>query len=185
MNQQQIMRQVQQMQASMAQAQAEIAATEVSGSAGGGMVTATVTGTGDLKAIKIDPGAVDPDDSDIAVEQTPGNVLAATTDGGRTWTDVSPPADSYQFINPFVVDPLDSRHLFTAGTSVHEKVGGPTSWQALECARLLAGVNIVGADLVEVSPPFDPTGGTAFLGASLMFEMLCAIAVNPYRKPKP
>ncbi len=76
MNQQQIMRQVQQMQAAMAQAQAEIAATEVSGSAGGGMVTATVTGTGDLKAIKIDPGAVDPED----VEMLEDLVLAAFHD---------------------------------------------------------------------------------------------------------
>ena len=63
---------------------------------------------------------------------------------------------------------------YAPGTGTPE-VGGPNSWQALECARLLAGVNIVGADLVEVSPPFDPSGGTAFLGASLMFEMLCAI----------
>lgn len=72
---------------------------------------------------------------------------------------------------------------FAPGTGTPE-VGGPTSWTALECARLLAGVNIVGADLVEVSPPFDPSGGTAFLGVSLMFEMLCAIAVNPLRMPK-
>ena len=68
---------------------------------------------------------------------------------------------------------------FAPGTGTPE-VGGPNSWQALEVARLLAGVNIVGADLVEVSPPFDPSGGTAFLGVSIMFEMLCAIA--SYRK---
>jgi guanidinopropionase len=37
-------------------------------------------------------------------------------------------------------------------------------------------LNIVGADLVEVSPPFDQTGGTAWLGISLMFEMLCVMA---------
>ena len=79
MNQQQIMRQVQQMQAAMAQAQAEIAATEVSGSAGGGMVTATVTGTGDLKAIKIDPGAVDPED----VEMLEDLVVAAVAEARR------------------------------------------------------------------------------------------------------
>jgi DNA-binding YbaB/EbfC family protein len=78
-NQQQIMRQVQQMQAAMAQAQAEIAATEVSGSAGGGMVTATVTGTGDLKSIKIDPGAVDPDD----VEMLEDLVVAAVAEARR------------------------------------------------------------------------------------------------------
>ena len=79
MNQQQIMRQVQQMQAAMAQAQAEIAATEVSGSAGGGMVTATVTGSGDLKAIKIDRGAVDPDD----VEMLEDLVVAAVAEARR------------------------------------------------------------------------------------------------------
>jgi nucleoid-associated protein EbfC len=78
-NQQQIMRQVQQMQAAMAQAQAEIAATEVSGSAGGGMVTATVTGTGELKSIKIDPAAVDPED----VEMLEDLVVAAVAEARR------------------------------------------------------------------------------------------------------
>ncbi len=72
---------------------------------------------------------------------------------------------------------------FAPGTGTPE-VGGPTSWQALECARLLAGVNIVGADLVEVSPPFDPSGGTAFLGVSVMFELLCAMAANTLRRAK-
>ena len=86
--------------------------------------------------------------------------------------------DTYVSYDIDFVDPA-----YAPGTGTPE-VGGPTSWQALECARLLAGVNIVGADLVEVSPPFDPSGGTAFLGVSLMFEMLCAIAVNPCRKPK-
>ncbi len=79
MNQQQIMRQVQQMQAAMAQAQAEIAATEVSGSAGGGMVTATVTGSGDLKSVKIDPAAVDPED----VEMLEDLVVAAVAEARR------------------------------------------------------------------------------------------------------
>ncbi len=64
---------------------------------------------------------------------------------------------------------------FAPGTGTPE-VGGPTSWQALQVAQGLAGVNIVGADLVEVSPPFDASGGTAFLGVSLMFEMLCVMA---------
>ena len=63
---------------------------------------------------------------------------------------------------------------FAPGTGTPE-VGGPNSFEALLVARLLTGVNIVGADLVEVSPPFDQTGGTAFLGVSIMFEMLCAM----------
>jgi guanidinopropionase len=42
--------------------------------------------------------------------------------------------------------------------------------------RLLRQLNIVGADLVEVSPPLDPSGGTALTGAVLMFELLCVMA---------
>jgi len=66
---------------------------------------------------------------------------------------------------------------FAPGTGTPE-VGGPNSYQALQVCRELAGLNIVGADMVEVSPPFDATGGTAFLGVSIMFEMLCVIAAQ-------
>ena len=66
---------------------------------------------------------------------------------------------------------------FAPGTGTPE-VGGPNSFEALLCARNLDGINIVGADLVEVSPPFDASGNTAFLGVSLMFEMLCNIALS-------
>ena len=66
---------------------------------------------------------------------------------------------------------------FAPGTGTPE-VGGPNSWQALEVARLLDGVNVIGADLVEVSPPFDATGATAFLGVSIMFELLCVMAAR-------
>ena len=54
--------------------------------------------------------------------------------------------------------------------------GGPNAFQAMQVVRECHGLNIVGADLVEVSPPFDPSGGTAWLGVSLMFEMLCVMA---------
>lgn len=64
---------------------------------------------------------------------------------------------------------------FAPGTGTPE-VGGPNSFEALSVARLLEGVNIVGADMVEVSPPFDASGGTAFLGVSIMFELLCVMA---------
>jgi len=64
---------------------------------------------------------------------------------------------------------------FAPGTGTPE-VGGPNSHQALEVVRALHGLNIAGADLVEVSPPFDPGGGTAFLGMSIMFELLCVMA---------
>jgi guanidinopropionase len=61
---------------------------------------------------------------------------------------------------------------FAPGTGTPE-VGGPNSYEALKVVRELAGVNIVGADMVEVSPPFDPSSNTAFLGVSVMFELLC------------
>ncbi|MEL6316840.1 MAG: agmatinase [Pseudomonadota bacterium] len=64
---------------------------------------------------------------------------------------------------------------FAPGTGTPE-VGGPNSFQALEVVRGLRGLNLIGADLVEVSPPFDATGATAYLGASLMFELLCVLA---------
>ena len=63
---------------------------------------------------------------------------------------------------------------FAPGTGTPE-VGGPNSWQALQVCRELEGLNIVGADMVEVSPPFDTSGGTAFLGVSIMYEMLCVM----------
>ena len=58
----QLMKQAQQMQAKMAEAQAQLESAEVSGAAGGGMVQLTLNGKGDLKSIKIDKGAVDPED---------------------------------------------------------------------------------------------------------------------------
>nr|WP_277349790.1 YbaB/EbfC family nucleoid-associated protein [Planosporangium thailandense] len=70
---QQLMKQAQKMQQQMAAAQAELAETELTGTAGGGLVTVTVTGTGEVTAVKIDPKAVDPDD----VETLEDLVLAA------------------------------------------------------------------------------------------------------------
>ena len=66
---------------------------------------------------------------------------------------------------------------FAPGTGTPE-VGGPNSFEALKVGRILEGVNIIGADLVEVSPPFDQSGATAFLGVSIMFELLCNIATK-------
>ncbi|WP_294608758.1 agmatinase [uncultured Roseovarius sp.] len=78
--------------------------------------------------------------------------------------------DTYVSYDIDFVDPT-----FAPGTGTPE-VGGPNSYQALQVVRGLEGVRIVGADMVEVSPPFDTSGGTAFLGASIMFEMLCVMA---------
>jgi DNA-binding YbaB/EbfC family protein len=70
---QQLMKQAQKMQQQMAAAQAELADAELTGTAGGGLVTITIKGTGEVTAIKIDPKAVDPDD----VETLEDLVLAA------------------------------------------------------------------------------------------------------------
>jgi nucleoid-associated protein EbfC len=78
-NMQQIMKQAQKMQQQVAQAQAELAEAEVTGTAGGGLVTVTVTGLGEFKSIRIDPKAVDPDD----VETLEDLVLAAIHNGAE------------------------------------------------------------------------------------------------------
>jgi guanidinopropionase len=70
---------------------------------------------------------------------------------------------------------------FAPGTGTPE-VGGPNSFEAIQVIRHLDGLNFAGADLVEVSPPFDPSGGTAFLAASLVFELLCVMAPSATNK---
>ena len=61
-NMQQLMKQAQKMQEQMLAAQQQLTDAEVTGSAGGGLVTVTVSGTGDIKSVTIDPQAVDPED---------------------------------------------------------------------------------------------------------------------------
>lgn len=78
------------------------------------------------------------------------------------------------------IDSLDP--AFAPGTGTVE-IGGLTTWQALEIIRGCAGLNIVGGDLVEVSPPFDPSGNTALLGANLLYEMVCVLPGVKSAKP--
>ena len=78
----------------------------------------------------------------------------------------------------FDIDGIDP--AFAGGTGTPE-VGGLTVPQALELIRGLRGLNLVGADLVEVSPPYDPTGNTALLAANLLYEMLCVLPGVPVR----
>ena len=70
------------------------------------------------------------------------------------------------------IDSLDPAYAPGTGTV---EVGGLTSVQGLEIIRGMAGLNIVGGDLVEVSPPYDPSGNTALTGANFLYEMLCAL----------
>ena len=73
----------------------------------------------------------------------------------------------------FDVDGLDP--VFAPGTGTPE-VGGITTVDALRLLRGLRNLNLVGGDVVEVAPPFDQTGNTALVGATLMFEILCLLA---------
>jgi guanidinobutyrase len=72
----------------------------------------------------------------------------------------------------FDIDGLDP--AFAPGTGTVE-IGGLTVPQGLEIIRGCQGLQVVGGDLVEVSPPYDMTGNTALLGANLLFEMLCVL----------
>jgi nucleoid-associated protein EbfC len=76
-NIQQLMKQAQQLQAKMEAAQKELAASEVEGTAGGGLVKATVSGSGDIISVTIDPQAVDPDDAETLGDLVVAAVRAA------------------------------------------------------------------------------------------------------------
>lgn len=73
----------------------------------------------------------------------------------------------------FDIDSFDPAYAPGTGTA---EPGGLTSHQGLEIVRGTHGLNIIGADLVEVSPPYDTSGNTAVLGANILYEMLCAHA---------
>ncbi|OKJ66821.1 nucleoid-associated protein [Streptomyces sp. CB02261] len=74
---QQLLQQAQKMQQDLARAQEELAATEVDGQAGGGLVKATVTGSGELRGLVIDPKAVDPEDTETLADLIVAAVQAA------------------------------------------------------------------------------------------------------------
>jgi guanidinobutyrase len=78
----------------------------------------------------------------------------------------------------FDIDGIDPAYAGGTGTP---EVGGLSVPQALEIVRGCWGLNLVGADLVEVSPPYDPSGNTALLGANLLYEMLCVLPGVPRR----
>lgn len=73
----------------------------------------------------------------------------------------------------FDIDVIDPSMAPGTGTP---EIGGILPREAQALVRALRGLDIVGADVVEVSPPFDPSGMTALLGATMMFELLCVVA---------
>jgi DNA-binding YbaB/EbfC family protein len=91
-NLQQLLKQAQQMQAQMASAQEELAETEVTGSAGGGLVTATMTGALELVGVKIDPKVVDPDDIETLSDLIVAAVRAASEEARNLQQEKMGPA---------------------------------------------------------------------------------------------
>ena len=75
------------------------------------------------------------------------------------------------------------RHLdpaYAPGTGTPE-IGGLTTVQGLEIIRGCRGLDVIGGDLVEISPPYDLSGNTSMLGANLLYEMLCILPGVSYR----
>jgi guanidinopropionase len=81
----------------------------------------------------------------------------------------------------FDIDSIDP--AFAPGTGTPE-IGGLTSFEAQRLVRGLSGIDVIGGDMVEVSPPFDPSGNTALVGASILFEMLCVTAEAVARRQR-
>lgn len=79
-----LLAQAMQMQQQIAEVQAKLAATHVTGSAGGGLVRATVTGGGELVGLEIDPSVADPTDTETLADL----VLAAVRDANRASADL-------------------------------------------------------------------------------------------------
>jgi agmatinase len=82
----------------------------------------------------------------------------------------------------FDIDALDPAFAPGTGTPV---AGGLASWQALELVRGLAPLNLVGMDMVEVSPPFDHAEITALAAATLAHDWLCVLAGQAGAAPNP
>ena len=79
----------------------------------------------------------------------------------------------------FDIDSLDPACAPGTGTV---EAGGLMTNQGLEIVRGCKGLNLVGCDLVEVSPPYDSSGNTATIAANLLYEMLCVLPGVPYGK---
>lgn len=78
----------------------------------------------------------------------------------------------------FDIDGLDPAYAPGTGTP---EIGGLSVSQGLEIIRGCRGLDVIGGELVEVSPPYDTSGNTALIGASLLYEMLCVLPGVHYR----
>ena len=109
----------------------------------------------------------------LGLDAIPYEELAALGPGGFSVRVRDRVGDAPVFLS-FDIDFVDP--AFAPGTGTPE-VGGPSSREALTYVRSLAGLDFRGFDCVEVSPPFDPAGVTAFVAANACFEMLSLLAL--------
>lgn len=79
----------------------------------------------------------------------------------------------------FDIDSLDPAYAPGTGTP---EIGGFTTAEAQRMIRQLRGIDLIGADVMEVAPPFDIAGLTALAGATMMFELLCVLADAAHRR---
>lgn len=140
-------------------------------------------GTMFYKAVKM--GLIDPARSvQVGIRTTNEDTLGVNIIDAREVHEIGPEAvvarikqilgDHPTYLT-FDIDGLDPAYAPGTGTPVW---GGLTSAQAARILRDLAGINIKGGDVVEVSPPFDTTGATAIAGAHVATEILCLLEWN-------
>lgn len=117
-----------------------------------------------------------PDEHDWAIAQGI-RIIYMEEFVGRGVEDVMAEAREIVGQNPtyvtFDIDAIDPSMAPGTGTP---EIGGFTTREAQQMVRLLDGLNLVGADVVEVSPPFDLAGMTSIAGATIMFELMCILA---------
>ncbi|MFT7593446.1 MAG: agmatinase [Paracoccaceae bacterium] len=140
-------------------------------------------GTMFYKAVKM--GLVDPARSvQVGIRTSNDDTLGVNIIDAREVHEIGPVATALKIKNilgghpvylSFDIDGLDPAYAPGTGTPVW---GGLTSAQAAIILRDLAGINLKGGDVVEVSPPFDTTGATAIAGAHVATEIICLLGWN-------
>lgn len=121
---------------------------------------------------------VDPDNSNVAYESTPGANIRVTTDGGSSWRSMAPPITNVKFVNPFEMDPTEARHIITAGRQVVETVFGPdTGLAGSEWQRVFdLGTHGRPGDAAATASAADPANSVSALDvyASAAYVAFCA-----------
>ena len=113
-----------------------------------------------IRTVNADPGEFNIIDADKVHLQGPAEVVA----------QIRTIVGDHNVYLTFDIDALDPAYAPGTGTPVW---GGLSSAQAALILRRLAGINLIGMDVVEVSPPYDPTGATAIAAASVATELIC------------